>query len=352
MSWALGPAVLLAGLLLLPAASASGGHYVPRAGDGFAYAETITLTNGTGNYTGYTESQFYNGSIAVTAVQPNGTESATYQAAGTYRNNQGQSSPWSEQGSFTFSADSFHYVQGTDNQTGYVNPHVWFYMDNTLGPGANFFILNSPVSVVSTSAVVATAASSTGYARAIFAEGNGSYQRNDVYGTFPAAYQWKAFYDPGTGYIVGYVYSEHDTNSAGDGFDWTDRLTDTHTSFPLTTSGAPGGPGPAPGPGIASGLVILGVVVLVLIVLVVVAIVYWVRRSRGGVARAGLPPHAAAPGTLPAYAPPPPIALTPRDEPGIQQVVVREVVKVPCRYCGTLIDSTATVCPKCGAPRT
>jgi RNA polymerase subunit RPABC4/transcription elongation factor Spt4 len=27
-------------------------------------------------------------------------------------------------------------------------------------------------------------------------------------------------------------------------------------------------------------------------------------------------------------------------------------VKVPCRYCGTLMDSTATVCPKCGAPRT
>ncbi|HEV8049715.1 MAG TPA: zinc ribbon domain-containing protein [Thermoplasmata archaeon] len=27
-------------------------------------------------------------------------------------------------------------------------------------------------------------------------------------------------------------------------------------------------------------------------------------------------------------------------------------MKVPCRYCGTLMDSTATVCPKCGAPRT
>ncbi len=55
--------------------------------------------------------------------------------------------------------------------------------------------------------------------------------------------------------------------------------------------------------------------------------------------------------------PPPPgpppenIDLTPK-QPPVQQIVIKEVVKVKCRYCGALIDSTAETCPICGAPRT
>ena len=40
----------------------------------------------------------------------------------------------------------------------------------------------------------------------------------------------------------------------------------------------------------------------------------------------------------PVYAPPPPLQ------------VVREIVKVPCKYCGTLVETTATECPRCKAP--
>ncbi|MGD6808881.1 MAG: hypothetical protein ACQCN3_04205 [Candidatus Bathyarchaeia archaeon] len=32
--------------------------------------------------------------------------------------------------------------------------------------------------------------------------------------------------------------------------------------------------------------------------------------------------------------------------------VVREVVVVPCKYCGTLFPQTAVFCPHCGAKRT
>ncbi len=42
----------------------------------------------------------------------------------------------------------------------------------------------------------------------------------------------------------------------------------------------------------------------------------------------------------PVYAPPPPL----------QVQVIREIVKVPCRYCGALVESTATQCPRCTAP--
>jgi len=32
--------------------------------------------------------------------------------------------------------------------------------------------------------------------------------------------------------------------------------------------------------------------------------------------------------------------------------VIREVVVIPCKYCGTLFPQTATFCPHCGAKRT
>ncbi len=43
----------------------------------------------------------------------------------------------------------------------------------------------------------------------------------------------------------------------------------------------------------------------------------------------------------PMYAPPYP--------PG-QVTQVREIVKVPCRYCGNLVENTAMACPNCSAP--
>lgn len=32
--------------------------------------------------------------------------------------------------------------------------------------------------------------------------------------------------------------------------------------------------------------------------------------------------------------------------------VIREVVMIPCKYCGALFQQTATFCPNCGAKRT
>jgi hypothetical protein len=338
----------LAAVLVTVGPVGASGHYVPRAGDSFGYSERILLTNGQGNYTGYTEESYYNGSLSVSSVLPNGTESASYQSGGTYQNSQGQHYPWSESGTFSFSADSYHYVQGTDNQTGYVNPYVWFFMNNSLAAGSSFFVLNSHLLVVSTDATFPLALSHTGYVAAIFAEGNGSYQRNDEYGVFSANYNWKAYFDPGTGYILGYVYTEVDSDASGNGFTWTDTLTDTRTSFPVTPATAPPSMSTSSSSTVPWTLVVLAGVVL----LVVIVAALLLARRRGS-SRA-IPRHAAstAPGGMPSYAPPPALNLIPRDQPPVQQVVIRETVKVPCKFCGTLIDSTATVCPQCGAPRT
>jgi hypothetical protein len=342
---------LVALLLLVPSAvpAAAPSQYRPHAGDRFAYAEVALVSDGQGNYSGYTDEGYYNGSIAVTSVAPNATANATYTSAGTYQNSLATHYPWSEHGAFSFSAITYLYVNGTDNQTGYTNPSVWFLMDNALAPGGTFTLLNTPMRVVSESAPFATPTSPTGYAEAIFAEGNGTYQRNDGYGTFTATYNWKAYFDPGTGYALGYVVTETDSDGAGDGFTYTDTVTDTSTSFPVTSVAAPATPPSSPGPSSNTSLVFVAVAVLVILVIVVLVALILRGRSR----RTPLARHPTTPitGAMPPYTPPA-VRFIPSDQPMVQQVVIRETVKVPCRYCGTLMDSTALNCPKCGAPRT
>jgi len=336
-------------LLLVPslALGAGAGHYLPRAGDRFSYAETVFVTNGQGNYSGYTDAGYYNGSIDVASVAPNGTATTSYAASGTYENSLGAHYPWSESGTFAFSGTSFLYTSGTDNQTGYVDPTVWFFMNASLPTGGTFESLNTPMTVVSTSATIALAASSTGYVVTIFAEGNGTYERDDSYGQFTADYNWKEYFDPLTGYLVAYVYTEHDSDATGDGFTYTDTVTDTSTSFALTPGSAP-----PSGSGGSSNSPLIVIAIVAVVVIIVVVVVIAVARRRPS--RTPIPRHpaASAAGTMPSYGPPPPVQLIPGGQPAIQQVVIRETVKVPCRYCGTLMDSTATVCPQCGAPRT
>jgi hypothetical protein len=36
----------------------------------------------------------------------------------------------------------------------------------------------------------------------------------------------------------------------------------------------------------------------------------------------------------------------------VTREVIREVVMIPCKYCGALFAQTATFCPNCGAKRT
>ncbi|MGA8710123.1 MAG: zinc ribbon domain-containing protein [Thermoplasmata archaeon] len=348
----IGRVLLLSGLLLLAALSVGGAsaHYTPLPGDQFTYNEAIALSNGVGNYSRYTESTSINGSLSVTSVLPNGTESVSFYNANSYQNNTGGSQTWNSSGKFTFSATTFLYVNGTDNQTGYTNPYVWFFMNNQLPEGASFYVLNSGLSVVSTSYNYALETAAGTYVKAIFAEGNDSYQRNDAYGVFSASYNWKAYFDPLTGYILGYVYTEQDSDNAGDGFTITDTLSVTHTSYALTPGSAP--PASSSGTGSSTSNLLLIVAVLVIVVVIIVVVVVAVSGSRRN---HPLPRHSAT-GRMtfsPPLGPPPPgIQLTPSGQPAVQQIIIKETVKVNCRYCGALIDSTVEKCPFCGAART
>lgn len=429
--------VLLVGAALAPASGASagaspavGGHYAPQVGDKFVFSEYILLDNGAGNYSGYAEYSNFTGSEQITSTLPNGTEGVYYQNTGTETDNQGDVAPAWANGNFTFSANTYQYVQGTDDQVGYSNPSVWFYMNNSLSVGATFEALNTPMTVESTNYAFPLPGSLGGYVSTIFAEGQGTYS-NTPYGDFTATYTWMMYFDPATGYIVGYTYAEQDVDPSGNAFSYIDSLWVTSTSYGLTAASAPatdlvsfslgcgscaaifgGGnytngqsvsvlpdatyllawyPGSSQtfnswsatggtlGSTTASVTTIQlgtsavsitssstpvatpfpwGTVIALLVVLIVIILIIWlIVRSRHRHPRAsgmnrhsqgGNVPYAQ---TTPMYGAPAPLNMTPGDQPAVQQIVIKETVKVPCAYCGTLIDSTATVCPKCGAPR-
>jgi hypothetical protein len=330
---------LLLSTALFPALAVAG--YVPHVGDYFSYYEVENLGNGTGYYAGYSEQTIVNGTEMMNGVSGDGIVSANYSYSSTWNNSTGATETGGSSGNFTFSSVTFLYVNGTDDQTGYVNPTVWFCMDNSIPQGGTFYLLNTEMTVISRNYTYYLPSQNRNV-NAIFARGVSSYPRNDQYGQFTAAYTWSAYFDPSTGYIIGYSYVEHDTNSSGSGFTYADDLYVNSTSYPLTTAAA-GNLG-----GGSSGLMenagyIAGIVLV--IVVVVILIYAFSRRSRKT-----LPKHPSQ-RQYPSPGPPPEdIDLTPK-QPPVQQIVIKEVVKVKCRYCGALIDSTAEVCPYCGAPR-
>jgi hypothetical protein len=317
-------------------------RYVPKAGDYFNYHEIIDVNNCQGNYCPYSDHTATDGGETMNTAYPNGTVAAHYGYSWSFSNSSGYYSTGSSKGNFTYSSSTFYYLKGTDNQTGYVNPTVWFYIDNTVLGNAKFEMLNTQMTVLDTNASYQLASQSR-YVQSIHGQGSSSYHRNDIYGNFNAAYTWDAYFDPTTGYIIGYKYVEHDTDNSGNGFTYTDTLYVTTTSYSLATAAAP------PGPGLSSllyPLIAFAAILLIIIIIVIVAVV--ARRRRG------LPQHAYDYSRQPTpYAPPAPqtINLEPKQPPA-QQIVIKEVAKVKCKYCGALVDTTALVCPICGGATT
>jgi hypothetical protein len=319
--------------------------FTPHMGDYFSYYEVVNLGSGTGDYAGYTEHMTANGTETVNGVGGDGIASVYYGYSYVWSNSTGTTETGSPSGNFTFSSTTFDYVSGTDDQVGYTNPTVWFCMDNSTPVGGTFYLLDTEMTVKSTNYGFFLPSQNRSV-NAIYAQGTSSYLRNDAYGRFTASYTWKAYFDPSTGYIIGYSYVEKDTSSSGTGFTYTEDLYVDSTSYPLTTAPAGGG-----GPDLMQ---YAGYIVAIVIVIVLVAIlIFAISRRRN------LPKHPGREVAWDQYSSqhpssgpsPQDIDLTPAQPPA-QQIVIKEVVKVKCRYCGGLIDSAAERCPFCGAPRT
>ncbi|MGA2309174.1 MAG: zinc ribbon domain-containing protein [Candidatus Bathyarchaeia archaeon] len=319
--------------------------YVPHQGDYFSYYEVQNLGSGTGDYSGYTEQTIINGTGAINGVTANGTVSAYYSYSYDFSNSSGSTETGGSSGNFTFSSNNFLYINGTDDQTGYVNPTVWFCMDNSIPEGGTFTLLNTLMTVKSTNySYFLPSQNRSVYA--IYAQGESSYERNDVYGQFTATYTWDTYFDPSSGYIIGYDYTEHDSNPSGTGFTYTENLYINSASYPLTTA-------PTASPNGSSDLMkdALYIAAIVIIIAIILIIIYAASRRRRRLQKhPSQQPVYTPPSEPPSPPPPQDINLTPKQAP-VQQIVIKEVVKVKCRYCGALIDSTAEKCPFCGAPR-
>lgn len=277
---------LLLSFALLTTATASIA-YTPKVGDHFSFYEVENLGNGTGNYAGYTEQTITNGTEMVNGTIENGIVPVTYSFLWTYRNNTGGTNSGKLSGNFTFSSLTFLYVSGTDNQTGYVNPYVWFCMNNSLPNGGTFHLLNTEVTVMSKNYSYFLPSANENV-EAIFVQGSSSYQRNDVYGQFNAAYTWKAYFDPTSGYIVGYDYTEHDTNASGNGFTLTDNLYINSASYSLTVV-------PSASGGNSDVLLIVIAVIIIVVIVIVVYAVSIRRRPKRSSQQSNVSPSTAPP---------------------------------------------------------
>jgi len=322
--------------------------YAPQSGDFFNYSETTTVNNGQNSYSGYTDQTQTTGMEKMTSISGSNV-SATYSYSFQYSNNQGLSNSSSSSGSYTWSTSSFTYVKGTDHQVGYINPiYVWFDMNPSLTVGGTFYVLNTQFTVLSKNYSLQLPTEGNKYVQSIQTKGTGQYQRNDAYGLFTASYTWYEYFDPSTGYIIGYNYVEQDNgsyNGQAGSFTYTDNLYVTSTSYNL----APANPPPVNPVDTLLALAPYLILALIAVLFAVVIVVYASKRRRR---MDTIPEHPPGPATL--LSGPPSTPLESRIDLGSkppEQVVIRDVAKVNCKYCGTLIPTTADRCPYCGGPR-
>ncbi len=350
----------LLSMFLVAVALAASAHpasaYTPQKGDRFDYSETVVVNNGQGSYVGYSDQTQVTGAEQVNSVTDSNV-SSHYSYSYQFSDNQGSSTSSSSAGNFTWSSRSFTYLNGTDNQVGYSKPiYVWFAMDPSIPVGGTFYALNTQFTVLSENYSFQLPTEGNKHVQTIQAKGVGQYQRNDSYGLFAASYTWYEYFDPSTGYVVGYNYVEQDDGKYQGqvgSFTYTDSLYVTSTSYALapaatstsnTTASTEAG---ATTSDLYIGYVpLLGILVVVAVVAAVISYAVGKRRGRGE----PLPKHSP-------YTPPPAPPSTPWESKidlgstPPQQVVIRDVAKVNCRYCGTLIPSTVGTCPYCGGPR-
>jgi len=327
--------------------------YAPQKGDRFDYSETIVVNNGQGSYAGYNDQTQVTGTEQVNSVS-DGNVSSHYSYSYEFSDNQGSSTSSLSAGDFTWSSSSLTYLNGTDDQVGYSKPvYVWFAMDPSIPAGGTFYALNTQFTVLSKNYSFQLPTEGNKHVQTIQAKGVGQYQRNDSYGLFAASYTWYEYFDPSTGYFVGYNYVEQD-NGQYQGqvgsFTYTDDIYVTSTSYALapaealSTSSTTSASTEA---GTTRSDLYVGYALLLAIFAVVIAVIaYAVGKRRG---RVPLPKHSPS-----APPPPPPAPWESKIDLGStppQQVVIRDVAKVNCRYCGTLIPTTAGTCPYCGGPR-
>ena len=197
----------------------------------FAFDYNIYLSNGVGNYSGYTEQTIESYRYTIQSVVGN---NVTVYGHGTwtYSNNSGGNlaGGWTE--TFSFSSANRTYLWGFDVNGTYTNPSVWFWIPTPESVGSTVRILSSNYTVKSLDSDIwygFPPAPRSG----IQLEAFGSYLRTDEYGFFHANWQDDYWFAPSTGLVIAEQYTEHDSNSGGDGFEWQEQAFVTSSSYAI-----------------------------------------------------------------------------------------------------------------------
>jgi ribosomal protein S18 acetylase RimI-like enzyme len=152
----------------------------------------------------------------------------------TYSNNSGGSlrGGWTE--TFSFSWVTRKYLWGFDVNGTYTDPSVWFWVPTPLSLGETVPILDSNYTVSSLSSTFWEGFPPVPKLGARM-DSSGSHLRVDDYGQFQATWTDSYWFNPSTGFLIGEVYTEHDDNSLGDGFDWKEVASVVASSYPIAT---------------------------------------------------------------------------------------------------------------------
>lgn len=233
LALALGVAIgaALLGPLPIPVRAQSSGPAGLAPGAWFAFDYDIYLTNGFGNYSGFTDQTIEHYRYTIESVVGDNVTMFGH-GTWTYSNSSGGglNGGWTE--TFSFSSATRLYLWGFDVNGSYSDPSVWFWIPPSQAVGDQVRILDANYSVLSLGADVWYGTPPVPHT-GIHVDASGNDVRSDDYGTFNAHWVDDYWFDPTTGLLIAEFYTEHDSNSLGDGFEWQEQATVTGSSYPI-----------------------------------------------------------------------------------------------------------------------
>lgn len=204
------PASLLLTFLLLPLV-ASDASADPAVGDYFEYDYNTFVDQGTGSYYQYSDSMTSHSRYTIESIDG---EWVTVRGTGSWRFE--GSDGYYDSGSiniiFNFSTLSRRYQSVTDLDVYYYDPAVWFWIPPYTTVGQVLRILDTSYTVTD---IDHTKWFGMIPRKVDVLHGEGSYVRDDVYGTFDAEFEDTYTFDRRTGFISSERYVEHDWSSTG-----------------------------------------------------------------------------------------------------------------------------------------
>lgn len=202
----------------------------PTAGTNFSFQDNYQISNGGGNYSGYTENQNAQYHYDVESVVG---DNVTVNGSGSYQwTNSTTSGSGTWAGTFSFSSTTRLYTRGIDVLGSYPDASVWFWVPTPLSLGETVRILDTNYSVVNLASTVWLTYFPPVPRIGVELMATGSYVRNDVYGVYNATFTDRYWFDASSGFVIAEYYTEQDNGAFGS-FAYAEQVFVTQASYPL-----------------------------------------------------------------------------------------------------------------------